>query len=82
MPRKAKASPPAQPIQPQDWSYETTLEEVEGIVSRLESGELELGDVFSQFEQAVAQLKQCEQFLQSKQEQVDLLIETLDDSDF
>ena len=67
---------------PQDWSYEAVVENVEAIVSRLETGELELGEVFKQFEQAVAQLKQCEQFLQSKQEQAGLLIETLEDPDF
>ena len=36
--------------------------------------------VFEEFEQAVADLQQCESFLQARQEQVDLLIETLGDS--
>lgn len=78
MPRKAKSKANESSF-PEDWSYEATLEDVEAIVSRLETGELELGEVFSQFEQAVTQLKQCEQFLQGKQEQVELLIETLED---
>ncbi|NJM58169.1 MAG: exodeoxyribonuclease VII small subunit [Synechococcales cyanobacterium RU_4_20] len=78
MPRKAK--PKAAEIS-EDWSYESTVANVEGIVSRLETGELELGEVFAQFEQAVTYLKQCEQFLQGKQEQVELLIETLEDTE-
>ena len=77
MPRKAKAKV-NESILPDDWSYEETVEAVEAIVNSLETGELELGEVFEQFEQAVTQLKQCEQFLQGKQDQVALLIETLD----
>lgn len=64
---------------PEDWKYESAVEQVEAIVDRLEAGELELGEVFEQFQQAVQSLNQCEQFLQDKQEQVSLLIETLED---
>lgn len=64
---------------PEDWKYESAVEQVEQIVARLEAGELELGEVFEQFQQAVKSLNQCEQFLQEKQEQVSLLIETLED---
>ncbi|NJN31337.1 MAG: exodeoxyribonuclease VII small subunit [Synechococcales cyanobacterium RM1_1_8] len=75
-PRKKTAK--VQPL-PEDWHYETAVEAVAAIVERLESGELELGDVFEQFQQAVQSLGQCEQFLQAKQAQVELLIETLED---
>jgi len=64
---------------PADWNYESAVEQVEAIVDELESGELELGEVFEQFQQAVQTLGQCEKFLQEKQEQVTLLIETLED---
>lgn len=64
----------------QDWSYEETVEKIEAIVARLEQGELPLAAVFEEFEQAVQHLRQCEDFLQARQEQVDLLIETLEDS--
>ena len=64
---------------PEDWKYESAVEQVEAIVDRLETGELELGEVFEQFQQAVQSLNQCEKFLQEKQEQVTLLIETLED---
>jgi exodeoxyribonuclease VII small subunit len=49
------------------------------MIANLESGQLSLTEVLNQFEQAVAALQQCEIFLQEKQQQVDLLIETLRD---
>jgi exodeoxyribonuclease VII small subunit len=64
---------------PPDWSYETTVAEIETIINRIELGELELADVFEQFSAAMEQLRQCEAFLTQQQQQVDLLIETLVD---
>jgi exodeoxyribonuclease VII small subunit len=62
-----------------DWSYENAVAAVESIIADLESGQLPLAEVLSQFEMAVQALKDCENYLQSKQKQVDLLIETLGD---
>jgi exodeoxyribonuclease VII small subunit len=62
-----------------DWNYETKVAEIEAIIARIESGELELEAVFDQFGNAVEYLQQCETFLQQRQQQVDLLIETLID---
>ena len=70
-----------QPFQT-DWNYEATVAQVESILSRIESGELDLADVFEQFSTAVRHLKQCEAFLAQRQKQVDLLIETLTDEEF
>ena len=64
------------PIQ-QDWNYEEAVAEVETIIAAIEAGELELEEVFEQFTAAVEYLRQCETFLQQRQQQVDLLIETL-----
>ncbi len=61
------------------WSYETKVNEIEEIITRIEAGELELEEVFDQFASAVESLRQCESFLQQRQQQVDLLIETLND---
>ncbi|MBD1823845.1 exodeoxyribonuclease VII small subunit [Cyanobacteria bacterium FACHB-DQ100] len=61
------------------WNYETTVAKVEKILTRIESGELELADVFEEFSAAVEYLRQCESFLAERQKQVDLLIETLTD---
>ncbi len=66
------------PSQP-NWSYEETVKQVETIMARIESGELELAEVFDQFAVAVRYLSQCETFLTQRQQQVDLLIETLTD---
>lgn len=63
----------------ENWSYEATVAEIEATVTRLEQGELPLSEVFDQFEQAVTHLRQCEDFLQARQTQVDLLIETLEE---
>lgn len=78
MPRR-KATPP-----PDDWNYEDTLIRIEALTQQLESGDLPLAEVFDQFAEAVDALRQCDRFLQDKQKQASLLIETLvgeDDSD-
>ncbi|MCG9892035.1 MAG: exodeoxyribonuclease VII small subunit [Thermosynechococcaceae cyanobacterium MS004] len=77
MPRAPKS---AKNARPENWRYEETAAEVERIVNQIESGELELEEVFEQFAQAVEYLQQCESFLAERQQQIDLLIETLEDS--
>ncbi|HSM83213.1 MAG TPA: exodeoxyribonuclease VII small subunit [Nodosilinea sp.] len=62
------------------WNYEATVATIEGIIADLESGNLPLATVLTQFEQAVQALNQCETYLHEKQQQVDLLIETLADN--
>jgi len=61
------------------WNYEAKVAEIESIIARIEAGELDLAAVFDQFSTAVESLRQCESFLQQRQQQVDLLIETLSD---
>ncbi|HEY9850181.1 MAG TPA: exodeoxyribonuclease VII small subunit [Leptolyngbyaceae cyanobacterium] len=61
------------------WNYEETVEKIEKIVANIESGKLELAEVFDEFAAAVEHLRQCETFLAEKREQVNLLIETLVD---
>ncbi|MEL7226880.1 MAG: exodeoxyribonuclease VII small subunit [Cyanobacteria bacterium P01_D01_bin.36] len=69
--------PKKTPALPKDWSYEQTLSQIESITQQLETGELPLADVFEQFSEAVGALQQCDRFLQEKQKQASLLIETL-----
>jgi exodeoxyribonuclease VII small subunit len=64
---------------PRNWNYEATVAKVEAIVDRMESGRLELDEVFNQYSTAVEYLRQCEKFLAQRQQQMDLLIETLVD---
>lgn len=61
------------------WSYEETVKQVEATIARIESGELDLATVFDEFAEAVKNLQQCETFLAERQQQVELLIETLRD---
>ena len=63
----------------QHWNYEATVAEVEAIITQIEAGELELEEVFNQFADAVERLRQCKTFLQERQQQMELLIETLTD---
>ncbi len=63
----------------QGWNYEAKVAEIERIIARIEAGDLELEEVFDQFATAVESLRQCESFLQERQQKVDLLIETLKD---
>jgi exodeoxyribonuclease VII small subunit len=79
MPKKSDSVPPSSAQLSEHWHYETSVSEIETIISRIESGELELEDVFEQFAQAVESLQQCETFLAERQAQVELLIETLGD---
>ena len=60
-------------------SYEAKIAEIETIITRIESGELELADVFTEFATAVEYLRECDSFLQQREQQVDLLIQTLQD---
>ncbi len=60
-----------------NWNYEATVAKVEKIINQLESGELELAEVFTEFSTAVEYLRECEAFLNQKQQQMSLLIETL-----
>ena len=66
--------------QPQEnWNYEATVAKVEAIINKIESGKLELAEVFDEFTAATQYLQQCETFHAQRQQQMDLLIETLAD---
>ncbi|MEB3162478.1 MAG: exodeoxyribonuclease VII small subunit [Prochlorothrix sp.] len=72
----AAATPEAETLTA--WHYEAAVAEVEEILAQIEGGELELAALFDRFETAVQRLRQCEAFLNQKQQQMDLLIETLE----
>ena len=60
-----------------DWNYEETVDRIEAIIDRVESGELPLEEVFEQFSVAVECWQECESFLARGKEQMDLAIELL-----
>lgn len=69
MPRAKKST--------ETWDYEASVEQIEAIITDLETGELPLANIFEQFEKAATELKKCDTFLQEKQQKAQLLIETL-----
>ncbi|NEP59179.1 MAG: exodeoxyribonuclease VII small subunit [Symploca sp. SIO2G7] len=77
MVKRISSSNQADTSLPESWNYETTVAEVELIIKQIETGELELAEVFEQFTTAVEYLNQCQSFLMQRQQQMDLLIETL-----
>jgi len=62
-----------------NWHYEASVGEVERIIQAIEGGDLDLADVFEQFASAVHLLNQCEAFLSQQQQQMTVLLETLQD---
>jgi exodeoxyribonuclease VII small subunit len=78
----AKSKSNSDPTPPSDWNYEASVVAIETILNQIEAGKLPLDDVFAQFTGAIAQLQQCEAFLAERQQQVDLLIETLAGTEF
>jgi exodeoxyribonuclease VII small subunit len=64
---------------PNDWNYETAIASIEQMINKIESGDLPLETVFEEFELAVQEINQCEQFLNQGTKKMELLIETLED---
>ncbi|MBD1911048.1 MULTISPECIES: exodeoxyribonuclease VII small subunit [unclassified Leptolyngbya] len=76
MARRSKSSETATDL---NWRYEASISEVERIIQAIEGGDLDLAEVFEQFATAVQHLNQCETFLGQQQQQMAVLIETLQD---
>ncbi|MCU0544393.1 MAG: exodeoxyribonuclease VII small subunit [Oscillatoriaceae cyanobacterium Prado104] len=60
-----------------EWNYEATVERIEEIIDRVESGALPLEEVFEQFAIAAECLQECERFLTRGKEQMELSIAIL-----
>ncbi|MCC3528406.1 MAG: exodeoxyribonuclease VII small subunit [Microcoleus sp. PH2017_22_RUC_O_B] len=56
------------------WNYEETVDRIEAIIDRVESGELPLEEVFEQFAVAVECLQECEGFLARGKDKMELSI--------
>lgn len=70
----------SQPTSP-PWNYETSVSKIEAMIAKIESGELPLETAFSQFEEAIQEVKKCEKFLNQGTQRMNLLIETLEDEE-
>jgi exodeoxyribonuclease VII small subunit len=54
--------------------FESSLEELEALVERLEQGDLPLEDALRSFERGVALTRQCQAVLATAQQKVDILL--------
>lgn len=54
-------------------TFEESLASLEGIVAKLESGELGLGESLDAYEQGIGQLKKCHQLLAAAERRVEIL---------
>jgi len=59
-------------------SFETSLTELEQIVTRLESGELPLEKALSEFEQGIQLARQGQKALQQAEQRVQILLQAYD----
>ena len=60
------------------FKFEQALEELEGIVSRLDSGELGLDQMLDEFERGIKLVRGCKQFLDQAQKKVEMLLQDQD----
>ena len=56
------------------FNFEKALEELEEIVSRLDSGELGLEEMLEEFERGIKLVRSCQKFLEQAQKKVEMLI--------
>ena len=56
-------------------NFETTLKELESIVTHLESGDLPLEDALNEFENAVKLVQQGQEYLQKAEQRIQILPE-------
>ncbi|RDF12067.1 exodeoxyribonuclease VII small subunit [Haemophilus paraphrohaemolyticus] len=55
-------------------NFETTLKELESIVTNLESGDLPLEDALNEFENAVKLVQQGQEYLQKAEQRIQILL--------
>ena len=70
MPKASASSPTTAPL---PTSYEAAMQELEGLVGRLESGELPLDQLLSGYQRGAALLQYCREQLQAVEEQIKVL---------
>lgn len=71
--KKSKTSQNAVKADDNNFDFEESLGEVEGIVSQLESGELGLTASLQKYEQGIRELKQCQALLDAAEQKISQL---------
>jgi exodeoxyribonuclease VII small subunit len=66
--------------EPELMNFEVALARLESVVSRLESGELTLGESLKSFEEGVGLSRQCAERLDQVEARIELLIRSADGS--
>jgi exodeoxyribonuclease VII small subunit len=59
-------------------SFEEAYDELEGIVDRLERGDLKLSEALAQYERGVGMLKRCRKILEGAERRLELLVQQAD----
>jgi len=65
----------AKPDSPGELSFESALQKLEGIVDRLEGGELPLEEALAAFEEGVALSRRCAGQLEAAERRIEVLVE-------
>ena len=73
MSKAAKNAAPPLQEQAQPASYETALQELEQLVSRMESGQMPLADMLQSYQRGAFLLEHCRSRLQAVEEQIKVL---------
>ena len=78
LPSQEKAVDQTSDVQlPNNWKYEEAVAHVEAMINKIESGKMELAEVFDTFATALEYLRQCDSFLSHRRQHMDLLVENL-----
>jgi exodeoxyribonuclease VII small subunit len=64
---------PAAPAVPDSLTYEAALQELEGLVARVESGQLPLDELLAGYQRGAVLLKICRDKLQAVEQQIKVL---------
>ena len=66
-------APAAKPLPPAPASYEAALQELEQLLARLESGDMPLAQLLTQYQRGALLLKYCRDQLEGVEEQIKVL---------
>ena len=62
-------------------TFEQAIKELTGIVSKIEQGDITLGDSLQQYEKGMALIKQCRKILQDAEKRIEKIASEQDSND-
>jgi exodeoxyribonuclease VII small subunit len=77
---KATSATPAAPDDAAPFEFEKSMSELEGVVARLEQGDVPLEEALKSFERGIALTRACQQALTQAEQKVELLVARADGS--